>query len=227
MASLGAFTSVLPDFKSTADLQALSESVDAMPTFPEGPIDSWGTLSPFYANSEMAPTDGKVLLPRFASPQPLQGSQRKEDGTEPLVESANGSSFLPGVGSVSNASHESTRGLVASLSAQGESVSVPLAGAEEPMVVVQPVSSSKQAIEANAATPEALANSRDFAKASGRTKEDVTPNEHYPGQSAELMRFSQASDSHRLVSVIPQSANEYVFGAGRRPEPVLIDEAAG
>lgn len=227
IASLGAFPAVLPNFKSTTDLQALSESADAMPTFPESPIDSWGTLSPFYANSEMSPTNGKVLLPGFASPQPIQGSERKEDGTELLLESANGSSFVPGVRNVSNASHESTHGLVALLGVQEESMSVPLASAGESMVMVQQVSSGKQAIEANAAAPEALADSCDLAKASGRTREDVTPDEHYPGQSAELTRFSQASDSHRLVSVTPQSSNEYVFGAGRRPEPVLTDETAG
>ncbi|MGB9587503.1 MAG: hypothetical protein ACPL7O_04925, partial [Armatimonadota bacterium] len=224
IASLGAFPAVLPDFKSTTDLQALSKSVDAMPTFPENLIGSWGTLGPFYTNLEMAPTNGRVLLPGFASPQPIQGSERKEDGTELLVESANGSSFVPGVGNVSNASHESTHGLVASLGAQGENVSVPLASAGESMVVVQQVSSSKQAIEANAAAPEVLADSRNLAKASGRTNEDATPDEHYLGQSAELMRFSQASDSHRLVSVTPQSPNEYAFGAGRRPEQVLTDE---
>lgn len=227
IASLGAFTVGLTDFKPIPDLQTLGESVDAMPTFQESPVSDWGVLNPLYANSEMAPTNGKVLLPGFACPQRIQGSERKEDETKLLLEGANGSSFMPAAVKGSDASHESIHELMASLGAQEESRPAPLAGVGESMVLVQQVSSGKEALETSVAAPKALADGCDLTKSNDPAKEGVTLDEHYPGQNPEPTRFSQASDSRPLVSVIPESPNGHISGAGRRSEPVLTQEITG
>lgn len=227
LADLGAFSTGLPEFNPQPDLQELGESVDATLTLPESPISGWGALSLVFANSEMTPTNGKVQLPDFTSPQPIQGSERKEVGTKLFIEDTNGSLPMPGDGKVSDAGHDSTQGLVVSLGAQEESVSAPLAELGESMVGMQKVSSDKQGIETGAATPRALAADPELAKPSGRMKENVALNEHHPVQNSEPTDFSQASGSQRLVSVLQQGPNEYVFSAGRGHETVVTDELAG